>query len=459
FFMGLNKLNPLFFASVSFAHVIHCVKNTQCASDIRKIVEWGSLGAYKILGEKMGYTVKKANLLFLILILHLITVAHAAKIISNDLDLDDNFGESVDVFQHTAVIGASTEDSQGNDSGAAYIFNYSNNHWLESAKIIPTDAQSDRYFGFPVVIENNRVAVGAIGDSTSGIFSGAVYIFDFNGTDWSQTSKIIADDGDALDIFGFSIDLSGNRLIVGAAGVDDEGTDSGAFYIFEYNGIDWEQEHKVTLSGGTGFNELDEFGYSVSLQGDRALIGTKGADAGGETGLAYIYDYDGTNWNQTIKLKANDRAVGDQFGYSVSLDGDMALIGAPQDDDVFSGSGSAYLFEFDGSTWTEVAKLTSPTGKAFDKFGSLVKLKGNRIMINANDNVSTDSGYSYIYDFDGFSWVQSKKFSVDQELDNNELGYAGGFYDDHVLSGAYNDDSKGAVYSFNLDIIFSNGFE
>jgi hypothetical protein len=144
--------------------------------------------------------------------------------------------------------------------------------------------------------------------------------------------KLTASDGAAWDRFGCSVSIDGERMVVGAFG-DNSG--SGSAYVFRYDGTDWVQEGKLTPSdGATG----DYFGYSVSISGDRVVVGAYGDDTC--SGSAYVFRYDGKGWIEVAKLTASDGAVEDYFGYVVSVSGGSVVIGAVGDDDRGTHSGS-----------------------------------------------------------------------------------------------------------------------
>ncbi|MEM8488461.1 MAG: T9SS type A sorting domain-containing protein, partial [Bacteroidota bacterium] len=188
--------------------------------------------------------------------------------------------------------------------------------------------------------------------------------FDFDGSSWTETEKLTASDGAVSDQFGYSVSLSGDRALIGVLLDDDNGSDSGSAYVFDFDGTSWTETQKLTASDGA---VSDQFGRSVSLSGDRALIGAVLDDDNGlSSGSAYVFDFDGSSWTETEKLTASDGAVSDQFGYSVSLSGDRALIGAFGDDDNGSDSGSAYVFGFaspdsDGDGYTDEEELACGT--------------------------------------------------------------------------------------------------
>ena len=154
--------------------------------------------------------------------------------------------------------------------------------------------------------------------------------------------------------------------MVGAHGADDGGTDSGSAYVFDWDGTNWIEQPKLTASDAAG---NDRFGNSVSVSGDRVVVGAWGNDDDGtDSGSAYVYEWDGTNWIEQPKLTAADAAGDDRFGRSVSVSSDRVAVGALGDDDGGTDSGSIYVYEWDGSGWVET-KLT-----ALDAAAAAVKI-------------------------------------------------------------------------------------
>jgi len=159
---------------------------------------------------------------------------------------------------------------------------------------------------------------------------------------WPQQDKVAASDGAADDYFGHSVSIDGDYALIGAERDDDSGYWRGSAYVFKRSGTTWTEEAKLTASDGA---DGDQFGVSVSIDGDYALIGAYCDDDNGEeSGSAYVFKRSGTTWTEEAKLTASDGADGDCFGHSVSIDGDYALIGAMFDDDNGEDSGSAYVF-------------------------------------------------------------------------------------------------------------------
>ena len=268
-------------------------------------------------------------------------------------------------------------------------------------KLTADDGVAGDQLGWAVAVEGDRALAGAPFNAAG---QSAAYVFAYDGTDWAQDAKLTATNGEAFDTFGWSVAIDGDRAFVGAP--FGGSFFQGAAYVFEYDGTAWTQQAKLTALDGASF---DSFGQSVSIDGDRALVGAFGDDSG--AGAAYVFEYDGTAWTQQAKLTPTDAEAFDFFGQSVSLDGDRALVGATLDDDNGSGSGSAYVFAFNGAAWSQQAKLLASDGEAFDDFGTSVALHGDRALVGAvaEDENGASAGSAYVFAFDGAVWTEEAK--------------------------------------------------
>jgi len=294
------------------------------------------------------------------------------------------------------------------------------------------DANPFAEFGNSVSASGDRLLVGASGDDANVGNSGSAYIFTHDGITWAEEAKLIASDGATNDYFGHSVSLSGDYALIGAIGDDDNGSESGSAYVFHFDGSNWVEEAKLTASDGAA---IDHFGESVSLSGNYALVGAPYDDDNGTaSGSAYIFHFDGSNWADEMKLTASDGAASDYFGESVSLSGDYALIGT------FFG-GSTYVFHFDGSTWVEETKLIAG--------GSEVSLSGNYALIG------TLSDSASIFHFDGSTWVEEAKLAASDGTGSDGFGHSVSLSGNYALIGApYDDDSgtsSGSAYIFHFD--------
>ena len=199
------------------------------------------------------------------------------------------------------------------------------------AKLTASDGEESDGFGFSVSIGGNFAIVGAPSDNDNGSGSGSAYIYALQDGSWNEVIKLTASDGAANDIFGFSVSISDEIAIVGAYGDDDNEPGSGSAYIYERQGSTWNEAAKLTASDRAG---LDRFGYRVSNSGDLAIVGAPGDDDNGaDSGSAYIYERQGSTWNEVAKLTASDGAFGDFFGSSISISDDLTIVAAPFDDD------------------------------------------------------------------------------------------------------------------------------
>ena len=316
-----------------------------------------------------------------------------AKLTASDASSSDYFGYSVSISGDYAVVGAYADDDNGSASGSAYVFKRSGTAWSQEAKLTGSDGASNDYFGISVAISDSLAIMGAYRKNS---YKGAAYIFKRSGTTWTQDTTLTASDGAASDYFGISVSISGNYAAVSAFRDDDKGTDSGSVYFFKRSGTTWSQDAKLSANDGQAY---DYFGYSVSLSGDYAVVGAYlDNDKGSNAGSAYIFKYSGTSWAQEAKLTANDGASSDYFGYSVSISGDYTVVGTYRDDDKVTDSGSAYIFKRNGTTWSQHTKFTASDGAASDYFGWSVGMSGQTPVVGAiyDDDNGSNSGSAYI---------------------------------------------------------------
>ena len=214
----------------------------------------------------------------------------------------------------------------------------------------------------------------------------------------SNATSVGASNGKFNDAFGFSVSTSGTFTAIGAPFDDDNGADAGAVYIFEYTGSDWVEQTKITGSDGA---QSDRFGYAVAISGSYLIVGAYlDDDNANNSGSAYIFQYDGSGWNEQTKLHANSPGADHFFGTSVALDGDYAIVGASEaTNDNAVGTGRAYVFKRSGVAWNQEAVLQASDAAQHDAFGSSVALDGNWAIIGASSkNVNgPKSGAAYIF--------------------------------------------------------------
>ena len=359
------------------------------------------------------------------------------KLTAGDPAADDWFGFSVSISGDWAIVGAPLD---GSKSGSAYVFSFDGTSWTEEAKLTASDGAARDQFGFSVSISGDLAIVGARLDGSN---SGSAYVFRFDGTSWTEEKKLTASDGAAGHQFGFSVSISGDWAIVGAPLDDDAGLSSGSAYVFRSDGTSWTEEKKLTASDGAAG---DQFGVSVSISGDLAIVGALfHDDARLNSGSAYVFSFDGTSWTEEEKLTASDGAADDRFGVSVSISRDWAIVGAFLHDDAGFNSGSAYVFSFDGTSWTEEAKLTASDGSARDRFGFSVSISGNWAIVGAflHDDAGLSSGSAYVFSFDGTSWTEEAKLTASDGAAGDQFGVSVSISGDWAIVGAFLDRDAG----------------
>ena len=301
----------------------------------------------------------------------------------------DYFGATVAVSGNVVVVGAPGEDVHGEGSGAAYVYRYADMAWSLEAKLSAGDAGD--HFGSAVAIAGDALVIGAALDAVNGIASGSASVFRWNGVQWIEEAKLIPADGETDDWFGAKLALAGDTVAIGAPYSDGSGEKSGVVYIFRRSGVNWVREAKL-LAGDAVAG--DWFGAAVAIHGDVVLIGApyRTADSG-VSGAAYIFRRTGTTWAQERKLLAPDGAGHDFFGYSVAISSEIALVGATLDGEAGPSAGSAYVFRRAGTDWDCGAKLGPAQGMAYEFVGESVALSGDTALVGA---AATDDGVSEV---------------------------------------------------------------
>ncbi|MCX6571294.1 MAG: FG-GAP repeat protein [Candidatus Aminicenantes bacterium] len=334
-------------------------------------------------------------------------------------------------------------------------------------KLVASDTADNTSFGMSGDVDGDLAIVGAPGDDVNGTNSGAAYIFsrDLGGLDgWGQIKKLVASDAAADDLFGVSVDISGDYAVVGAVAEDGAGTGRGAAYIFYRNqgGADnWGQVKKLTANAAA---DNDGFGFAVALEGDTLIVGADGEDGGGtDEGAAYVFYKDrggADNWGPVVRLVAGDPDDADQFGYSIGLSGDVAVIGSPGKNGAGSNRGAAYIFSRDmggADGWGQLKKLTADDASDDVWLGTSVALDGALAVIGAgwDNGGGTDRGAAYLFGRDqggADNWGQFKKLTASDAHDSAIFGYDVAVDGDYVVIGAGwskgGGSERGQVYVF-----------
>ena len=394
------------------------------------------------------------------------------KLTAADAAAGDRFGVSVSTDGQTTLVGSYWDDDAGSETGSAYLSEQqADGSWSPTVKLTASDAAEGDRFGREISVHGNIAVVGAyLDDHAGGNDSGSAYIFERQADgSWLEIQKLTASDARANDYYGRSVDVYGDTMVVGSYQDDDQGRNSGSVYVYKRQSDgSWLEVAKLTAADG---GKNDEFGYDVSIHGDTLIVGAQNDDDNGSnSGAAYIFkEQPDGSWSQVAKLGAADGAAGDLFGYSVSAgDGRVAVGAYFVDDGVNEDVGAAYVFEeqADGS-WSQTTKLTASNGADGDRYGRDVALDGDKVLVGSY-LVGQNAGASYLYEYqpDG-SWQETSIFQADDTAANDRFGRSVSLAGDIVAVGAYRDadagDETGAAYVFTTNpnsgpgaIVFDN---
>lgn len=320
-------------------------------------------------------------------------------------------------------------------------------------QLLPAGSASDDEVGQAIAIEGNQLLLGATGDDDQASNSGAVYVYEFDGSSWVQRSKLVIGAGGINDRFGNAISMNGSRAVIGAPNLSGSAA-NGSAYIFDFDGTNWNLSATLSAQDGTAG---DRFGSAVSLDGDRVLIGADSDDAqGGVAGSAYIFELQGGSWNEVAKLSAFDASPISQVGFSVSLEGDTALVGAPGDGTNGIVAGAAYLFnDLGGGTWIQTGKILASNGAQGDGLGVSLSLNNGTAAIGAMGGGNSDEGAVYIYSI-GVGAATELDIISPQGLEGGaSFGESVTLDGDRFLAGAStangNTSRSGSAYVFEFD--------
>jgi hypothetical protein len=453
-----------------------------------------------------------------------LTVARGAEVIeqiaygkASNTGASDFFGGSIALAGDTLVVGAAGEassaigvsnnqaDDTADDSGAVYVFRRTGTTWAQEAYIKASNTEEGDGFGGSVSLFGDTLAVGAPGEASSArgvngdqanntaANSGAVYLFQRTGTNWTQEAYLKSSNSELGDRFGVQVALSEDVLAVGAFKEDSSATGvngnqadnsiagSGAVYVYRRSGTSWSQEAYVKASN-TGNN--DSFGESLALSGDTLAVGARGerssatginGDQGDgalfDGGAVYVFRRVGTSWSQEAYVKASNTESGDSFGLGLALFGDTLAVGAFSEDsnatglngdevdNSIEGSGAVYVFQRTGTNWSQEAYLKASNTGDGDAFGVRVALSKDTLAVAAfieassasgiggdeADNSNNGNGAVYVFTRVGTTWSQEAylKQSNTPAQPGSQFGIALALSEDTLAVGAYLENSDG----------------
>ncbi|MFC6964599.1 FG-GAP repeat protein [Halocatena marina] len=385
-------------------------------------------------------------------------VAQHQQLLADDGAANDEFGTSVaiDRATETIVVGASNDDNaNGTDAGAVYVFTCQKNQFVQIQKLLASDGQAQDFFGTSVAIDGDTIVVGAIGDDENGDFAGAACVFERQGDAFTETQKLLASDGQAQDFFGDSVAIAGDTIVGGAPLENENGMEAGAAYVFERQDGSFAETQKLLASD---VQAGDEFGTSVAIVEDLIIVGALFADNenGVDTGVTYVFERQGDAFTETQTLLADDGQAGDRFGGSVAIAGDTIVIGALSENTNGEEAGAAYVFACQKNQFVQTQKLLASDGQAGDEFGFSVGIEGDTIVVGApfDDNENgMDAGAVYVFTCQKNKFVETEKLLASDGQAGDEFGFSVAT-DGWIIGGApFNDTENGtetgAAYVFD----------
>lgn len=381
--------------------------------------------------------------------------AQETKFTPDDATVEDSFGWSTSIDGDFMAIANIYDDDLNIQSGSVYIYNYNGSEWVFQQKITASDGGFAQYFGYDINLSGNKLIVGAYrGNDESGVETGTAYIYEYNGGVWEETAILQPPGGEYDDRIGDCVAIYGQYAVVGAVYDDDLGNNCGAAYLYKFDGSNWVLEGKLTPA------ELEEnsvFGMSIAINDQYMAIGAgKDLEGGIECGTVYIYKLDGSGWTIDQIIFPSDPMDDQYFGRSVDLFNNEIVVGVYRDDIFGSNSGSAYVFERN-SNWEQKQKLTPPLGHSDDLFGVDVSINGDDILcgtVNYYDG-SYNSGAAFFYHREGDQWVYESTIKQPDPCPEARFGVSVSVSGGVGLLGAPYDDENGyrsgAAYVYTLD--------
>ncbi len=374
--------------------------------------------------------------------------AAQSRLLANAATGGDSFGYAVALEGGRAVIGAPINDDGAGPPGAVYVFELSGTSWRQVVELTGKDTLGGDMFGAAVALSGDRLLVGAPFDDHPGLNdAGSVYVFEFDGAAWVETVKLVAGDAAAGAWFGQSVALSGDRLLVGASGDAHAGERSGAAYVFELGSPSRAHTAKLVTSDAAA---SDEFGWSVALDGDRAVVtALRGGSEGDGGGSAHVFEHVGSGWVHTSELKADPDGPNEDFGVDVALDSSTIVVGATANQ--FTGSptdGSATVFELSGPDWLRVERLTPHHIGPGARFGSSVAVGGGRVLVGATfdtDEAGFRSGSAFVFERIDSTYRQIARLAATDAAGGDRFGTSVAIDGEWILVGADLADNDGGV--------------
>lgn len=370
------------------------------------------------------------------------------KLQPEGLSSHDFFGWAFGVSGSTVLVGAT---GAFGGVGAVFAFSLDGHAPTFTQVIAPGTPSSGAYFGRSIDVEGDRAVVGAPRHDGFGQWSGTVYLYRFVDGFWSFDQELLPDDIGSDMRFGRTVAIDGDVVAVGAPHDDVLRQNSGSVYVFRFDGADWIQEQKLLPNDVGHF-----FGNLIDLSGDVMVIGSPlDNEQGHDSGTAYIFRYVDGAWIQELHVMPEDATFGSRFGQDVAVEGDLVAIGAPGQHIMDIGR-SVYLYRHDGEAWQLEDKLHEEDAI---RFGWSVDIRDGRVLVGAisdclDDPFGCGYGAAYVYERIDGTWTLATRLVAPDATYNDEFGDDVALGDDLAFVGAIRDSDfggySGGAYAFDL---------
>lgn len=364
-------------------------------------------------------------------------------IVSPDASGGDRFGCSIAVRDDYLIVGAECARSSGEDlcQGAAYIFHKTEDEsWSQGVEILTADSQDIEKFGLSVAIEKNMAIVGAVGQA---------FIFSRSGeNDWTQQAALSISDEEAPEDFGKAVAIDGEYALVGAPSIGSYYSKPGTAYLFQQSETDdWSQ-----IKQFIPFNSHadDQFGASVAIEGDYAVVG---APEFGEYSDGSVFIYYRSNldkWDVETRLPAPKPRDKSEFGFAVAIDGDFVIVGDMEH--FYNNEGEALIFQKQGvNAWDEGTLLSATLtweGYPYNgyEFGRSAAINGTYAIVGSPE---MSEGAAFVFDrTDNKKWSKGKKIVAFGAIEPASFGYSVALNEDFAFVGDPDADSSGRIFVF-----------
>jgi len=396
-----------------------------------------------------------------------VDTTQTAQIIASDGAAEDYFGSSVAISDNNLVVGAYLDDDFGNGTGSAYVYTKPALGWkdtTQTAKLLSSNAGASPFFGKAVSIADSIILVGSIKAYTVSIQTGTTYGFIMPVAGWSdayQSFKLNPLSGGHHDDFGGAISIDSDNIIIGSTGADDNGSASGAAYVFskpDHGWVDTTENSKI-IAPVIYQTLIYNYGDAVAIDGDYSVISSP--LYGGQLGIVHVLFFNGTTWETVAELTASNGVAGDYFGTDVAISGNNIVIGAFRANISGPWSGAAYVYTKPTGGWTDMtqtAVLRDSDGEINGLFGYSVAVDGDNIVVGAygKDELTTDVGAAYVFTKPIGGWkdtTETAKLNNIDSLQNNKFGTDVSISGDYIVVGCFNKDSLTPSYVFKKSIL------